>query len=102
MTFTPIQTKATNKGKIVVANASTQVLAKNHDRVYAVIVNDSDELIYLNIGDEAVYGEGIPLNPNRTGVFEINNSEFRELRAIYAISATGGKNVTFLELTSQP
>ena len=78
---------------VVVGTLSTTVLAKNSDRKYALIVNVSDETIFLKIGvsPSALLNEGIPVGPNR-GSFEMS-PHFGNLsqEAIAGVCATGGK-----------
>ena len=42
---------------------TTAALASNANRLYALLVNDSNEVIYLKLGASAVMNEGIRLNP---------------------------------------
>jgi len=44
--------------------ASAVVLAANGSRLYGLIINDSDTLVYLALGVPAVVNQGIRLNPN--------------------------------------
>ena len=61
---------ANTSGSITVGTASTQVLAANSSRVAAIIVNDSDQNIYLTYGTPAVTSSGILLNPNGGNIVE--------------------------------
>jgi len=56
-------TTATNSAANV-AVTTTEVLAANANRLYALIVNDSDTTIYLAVGAAAVANAGIRLNAN--------------------------------------
>jgi len=86
---------ATNTG-VDVGVASTQILAANHNRKYAAIVNDSDTTIYLAIGAAAVANQGIRLNANG-GVYEILLADLNTA-AINGIHAgVGNKRVTVVE-----
>ncbi len=58
------------KFAVNVTAASTEVLAANEQRHYALIVNDSDTPIYLGIGEAAVLNSGIRLNA-RGGSYEM-------------------------------
>jgi len=79
-----------------VATSSTTILALNADRLNAVIVNDSDVVIYLGVGAAAVLNQGIRLNANG-GAYEINWSNLYT-GAIYGIhGGTGNKVVTVFE-----
>lgn len=73
--------------------ASTLILASNTNRLYAAIVNDSDEVIYLAKGAAAVLHQGIRLNANG-GNHEINWTNLYT-GAIYGIhGGAGNKRVT--------
>ncbi len=54
-----------------VTAASSEVLAANTDRRYALFINDSDTVIYLMLGADAVANQGIRLNANG-GSYEIS------------------------------
>ena len=47
-----------------IAATSTKALEVNPSRVYALLVNDSDTVMYVNIGATAVINTGIRLNAN--------------------------------------
>jgi len=82
-------------GKVSVGNTSTLILAENLNRKAVNIVNDSDETIYLGIGENAVMNEGVRLN-NSGGVYYLVGPDIHP-RSISGISASGSKNVTFTE-----
>ena len=42
-------------------------------RVHAVLTNDGDSKCYLALGSEAVWGEGIPLEPSGSYVINFSN-----------------------------
>jgi len=84
-----------NNTKVSVAATSTTVLSHRSSRKYAVIVNDSNETIYLGVGEAAVLNEGIRLNANG-GAWEIKGGHPYQ-GVIYAISTSGSKNVTVFE-----
>ena len=63
-------TTAANAG-VDVGSASTEILAANSNRKYAVIINDSDSAIYLALAAPAVAGQGIRLNASG-GAYEVN------------------------------
>lgn len=86
-------THGTNS-KVSVGNTSTLVLDTNGARTYALLVNDSDETIYLSLGEEAVMNEGIPLFV--TGALEIDGLKAYKGK-IYGICASGGKNLSFFD-----
>jgi hypothetical protein len=78
--------------------SSTQLVAANTSRKYLVLVNDSDEDIYLGVGAAAVVGSGVRLNKNG-GSFEVNllNLTTQAINSIHG--GTGSKNVTIHEAT---
>jgi len=47
---------------VVVTTASGIALAANANRLYALLINDSDTVIYINLGATAVANQGIRLN----------------------------------------
>jgi hypothetical protein len=83
---------------LTVTTTSQQALAANPDRKYAMLINDSDTVIYIKIGAPAVVGEGIRLNPNG-GSYEmssaIGNLHTGAINAIHG--GTGNKNLLVLE-----
>lgn len=83
---------------LTVTTTSQQALAANPDRKYAMLINDSDTVIYIKIGVLAVVGEGIRLNPNG-GSYEmssaIGNLYTGAINAIHV--GTGNKNLLVLE-----
>jgi len=91
-------TSVTNTA-VSVGSTSTTILAANANRKYAVIVNDSDTVIYLALGAAASVNSGIRLNANG-GAYEINWTNLYK-GAIYGIHAAAGltKNVTVVEGT---
>ena len=49
---------------ITVVNTTTTVLSPNDNRTYVLLVNDSDEAIYIKLGAAAVLNDGIRINAN--------------------------------------
>ena len=78
--------------KVSVGNTSTSVLSANKDRIEAVLVNDSDEDIYVSESGTAVINEGFVLTPSGSAVVDTYTG------VITAICASGGKNLTVTEL----
>lgn len=74
---------------------STEAIAANSNRKYALLVNDSDTDMYLALGKAAVVGEGIRLN-KKGGWYEITAINLFT-GAVNAICATAGKNLTTME-----
>lgn len=84
-------TSATNT-KVSVGDTSTTVLVLNTARIAAILVNDSDEEIYINLSGTAVMNEGIRLNAYGGSLIE---TEYTGL--ITGICASGTKNLTVVE-----
>jgi hypothetical protein len=79
---------------VAVATSSTEALAANPARLYALLVNDSDATVYLALGETAVAGQGIRLNASG-GSYEISqllgNLYTGVITAIHA--GTGSKSI---------
>ncbi len=82
-----------------VTTSSTQILAANADRKVAIIVNNSDEVVWLAIGKTAVVNKGIRLNA-RGGSFILSKyGPVFSTEAINGIHAgTGNKVATAQEV----
>lgn len=82
----------------LVTTTSSQILATSSSRVYAAIVNDGANPIYLNLnGDKpATLYEGIRLNANG-GVYEIIAGENGYFGGVQAITSTGTASTTVIE-----
>jgi len=80
---------------VTVGATTTEVLAENSTREYALFVNDSDEVIYLALGGDAVLNKGIRLSASG-GVFELNSTNMYK-GAINAICTSGSKNLCVVE-----
>ena len=79
---------------ITVAATSTEVRAANTARRYLLLVNDSDEVIYVALGTAAALNSGIRINASG-GSFELaRGAGVQYLGAIYAICASGGTRGT--------
>ncbi|CAM5999297.1 unnamed protein product [Sphagnum balticum] len=79
---------------VSVGDTSTLLLPASSGRVYAVIVNDGSEPVYLAMtgGGAAVANSGVRLNADG-GSYEINFLN-QYVGAIYGITATSTSNVT--------
>jgi hypothetical protein len=80
--------------KVSVGDSTTEIVDPFTGRYELTIVNDSDEVIYLGLDEDAVLNEGVRLNPNggsfSTDVFT---------GAVDGICASGASgNVTVLEI----
>jgi len=86
--------KAVN-GATVVAATSTLVREYNTKRTYIVLVNDSDEIIYLGMGQPAVMNVGPRLNAEGGALERTPEKPF--YGPIYGICASGAKNLCWEE-----
>ena len=74
-----------------IGNTTTLALAANANREYAMFINDSDEAIYLELGDDAVMNEGIRLNAEG-GSYEMSRKIGNlDTRVVNGICASGTK-----------
>ena len=81
-----------------VTSTTGEVLAANTSRLYALLINDSDTVIYLKISATAVANQGIRLNANG-GSYEMSkklgNLNTGAISGIHA--STGNKVILVLE-----
>ena len=84
---------ATNASSTV-GTTAVQILAASATRQYALFTNDSDTVIYLNLGasSTAAIGKGMRLNANG-GSYEISSDNLY-IGIISAISSADTKNLT--------
>lgn len=87
----------TNDYSKSVGSSSTRILEPNPNRHYACFINDSDEVIYLALGQSASGNIGIRLNASG-GSYEINIINPYH-GYIEAICASGGKNLCVIEVS---
>ena len=80
-----------------VGGASTLVRPANPNRVDCDFTNDSDVVMYLARGNDAVIGSGIRLNPNG-GSYRIGTNNLF-LGEVYAICAEQEANLAISEGT---
>ena len=66
------------------------ILAADIKRSYLLLINDSDEIVYIAFGQPAVANTGIRLNANG-GQLEMVDTVFQQ--AIYGICTSGNKKV---------
>jgi len=80
-----------------IGSASTLALALNANRKSVILINDSDETIYLNLGGTAVSNTGIRLNANG-GSYEISKENGNLTTVIInGICASGSKKLLVTE-----
>ena len=78
-----------------VGAVTTVVVAVNSARVGGVFCNDSDEVIYLAFGADAVLNKGVRLNAGG-GTFTMDG-DLVFVGAINAICTSGQKNLCYTE-----
>lgn len=81
---------------VTVGTGSTAILAANPRRLYAEIINSSDEGVWIKLGGTAVVGEGIYIAPGGFS-YEIKYNENLFLGAINGICNSGSKIVGTVE-----
>jgi len=89
------KTDTSTIAQVSVGVASTAVLAANANRIFAELVNDSANVIYLALGAAAVMNRGIRLNANG-GSFEIGLTNLYT-GAVKAIAGVAASNLTVSE-----
>lgn len=77
---------------VTVGDTSTAVVASNGERIKVILINDSNETIYLAYGADAVANQGVRLNASGGSIVE---GEFTG--AINAICSSGSKNLTVID-----
>jgi len=83
--------------EVSVGDSTTAVLAENPNRSFALFINDSDTVIYLNIGGAAVLNDGVRLNPSG-GAYEMSRALGNlDTQAVNAISSVASKNLLVVE-----
>jgi hypothetical protein len=80
---------------VTVANSTTVAKAANADRKWLLLVNDSDETVYLKLGAAAALNEGIRLNASG-GALELAGGSLY-LGAVNCICTSGGKKLLVTE-----
>lgn len=79
---------------VSIGTSSTQVLAPNSGRKLLILVNDSDEPIYVSLGATATLNNGIRLNASG-GALALDNPIYKGV--VNAISANGSKTLVGAE-----
>ena len=80
-------------GNVTVGSTSTLALSRYGGRQYAILINDSNEEMYLHLGGAAEMNKGILLTP-KGGAIELTGENLH-VGDIYAICSSGGKNLTY-------
>lgn len=79
-----------------IGSSSTEVLAANTNRKIVILVNDSDEAIYIALGASATMNSGIRLNANG-GALVLDDPIYKGV--INAICSSGSKKLVGVEGT---
>jgi hypothetical protein len=79
---------------VTVGTSSTQVLAANSNRKLLILVNDSDETMYVSLGATATLNNGIRLNSNG-GALALDDPIFKGI--VNAICISGSKKLVGIE-----
>ena len=82
---------------VVVAAASTVVLAANPNRIVATIVNDSVNVVYVTLGTPAAINSGIRLNASGGSLVLGLGTDIPYTGVVTAWAAAAGSNVTVTE-----
>ena len=89
---------ASNPGAVVVAGvASVTILAANENRIFATIVNDSANIVYLFFGTPAVVNQGIRLNAAGGSLVCGLGTDIPYTGIITGIATGAGSNVSVTE-----
>jgi len=80
--------------QVSVGSSTTEIADALGDRMAIIIVNDSDETIYIMLGNDAIMNRGIRLNANG-GSFATEMYQ----GVINGICASGSRNVTVTEIS---
>jgi len=91
---TPGEVTSITNFNVTVADSSTQVLAANSNRKLLILVNDSDEAIYVSLGATATLNNGIRLNSNG-GSVALDDPIYKGV--VNAISVSGSKKIVGIE-----
>ena len=91
---TPGEVSSITNFNVSVGSSSTQVLAANSSRKLLILVNDSDEAIYVSLGAAATLNNGIRLNANG-GALALDDPIYKGV--VNAISISGSKKIVGIE-----
>lgn len=79
-----------------VGATSTKIASTKSNRIFLSLCNDSDEDIYISLGSAAVMNKGLRLNA-QGGTITMSNTDAICVGDVYAICASGGKNILIIE-----
>lgn len=87
------------KGSTTVGTTSTEILAANAKRSHIYIHNNSNEEVFIAVGEAAVMNEGIRIAPkDSSGAIYVQDSQGISVEAFNAIGLTGGKVIVYTEI----
>ena len=97
MAYNNMPTITPTHSAVTVGNTTTAAIAANTARKYLLLVNDSDEAIYVKLGAAAVLNQGIRLNASG-GSLELSVANGNLYAgAVNAICASGSKTLLVTE-----
>ncbi len=79
---------------VPVTTGSTELLAANPDRLYAQLNNNSNQVMWVSLGEDAAVGRGQRMSPGAMLNF-VDNELY--LGAINAVTGTGTVNMDVIE-----
>lgn len=95
--FNEVKTAFTNSKSVTVGTSAVAVLAANGSRQYALLTNDSDTAIYLNLGTASTTSGNYSVRVNANGgQFEIG-TDFLYKGQIWASSTAASKVLRVVE-----
>lgn len=93
LTLEPKNSTGQTPAAVNVTTTSGEVLAANADRDVATLVNDSDTVMYLAVGETAVVNRGLRLNARGGSLTVGPNGSIRSVEAVNAIHGGSGNKV---------
>lgn len=87
------QRKHFTHAAVTVGATTTVAMAQSDTRTWVLLVNDSDETIYVSFGAAAVMNQGIRLNAGGGALDISSETGFLDQRQINAICASGAKTL---------
>lgn len=97
MSYNNMPTITPAHSAVSVGSSSTAIVSANSERKYLLLINDSDETIYVKLGAAAVANEGIRLAASG-GSLELSVANGNLYAgAINGICASGGKTLLVTE-----
>ena len=97
MSYNNMPTITPTHSEVAVGATTTAVIAANSARKYLLLVNDSDEAIYVKLGAAAVMNEGIRINASGGSLALSAQNGNLYAGAINGICSSGSKNLLVTE-----